>query len=73
MAYHVRDEKILRNALKTGKVIESKITKAILQGPAGAGKTSLKCLLLGQKYNKEESTSLIEDPQIAVGRFNCFR
>ena len=49
--------------------MNSKITKAILQGPAGAGKTSLKCLLLGQKYNKEHSTGLMEDPQIAVGRF----
>ena len=56
-------------ALKEGEVIKSRITKAIVQGPARVGKTSLKCMLLHQKYQTDLSTSCIEKPHIAVGKF----
>ena len=44
--------------------IQCSITKAVIQGEARVGKTSLKCALTDEKY-KRESTSVIE-PSVAV-------
>ena len=49
--------------MKEGSVTCS-ITKAVIQGEARVGKTSLKCVLTDEKY-KRESTSVIE-PSVAV-------
>ena len=48
--------------------VESHITKAVIQGAARAGKTSLKSLILSLPY-KELSTLCIQAPDIAVSRF----
>ena len=47
-------------------VIESRITKAVVQGEARVGKTSTKCMLVAEKYDSNRSTSCIESPCIAV-------
>ena len=69
------DHRHFDKALKSGSV-KARISKAIVQGPARAGKTSVKCLVLRQRYSCNESTSAIESPQIAVisGEFSvaCF-
>ena len=48
-------------------IVESHITKAVVQGPARAGKTSLKSLILSLPY-KELSTPCIEAPKTASGK-----
>ena len=52
--------------------VESHITKAVVQGPARAGKTSLKSLILSLPY-KELSTPCIEAPKTASGTFSVSR
>ena len=47
-------------------VIESRITKAVVQGEARVGKTSTKCMLIAEKYVSNRSTSCIESPCVAV-------
>ena len=59
------DQRHFDKALKSGSV-KARISKAIVQGPARAGKTSVKCLVLHQRYASNESTSAFESPQIAV-------
>ena len=59
------DHRHFDKALKSGSV-KARISKAIVQGPARAGKTSVKCLVLRQRYSCNKSTSAIESPQIAV-------
>ena len=52
--------------------VESHITKAVIQGAARAGKTSLKSLILSLPY-KELSTPCIQAPDIAVGTLSVNR
>ena len=52
--------------------VQSHITKAVIQGAARAGKTSLKSLILSLPY-KELSTPCIEAPDIAVGTLSVGR
>ena len=52
--------------------VKSHITKAVIQGAARAGKTSLKSLILSLPY-KELSTPCIEAPDIAVGTLSIDR
>ena len=52
--------------------VQSHITKAVIQGAARAGKTSLKSLILSLPY-KELSTPCIEAPDIAVGTLSINR
>ena len=52
--------------------VESHITKAVIQGTARAGKTSLKSLILSLPY-KELSTPCIQAPEIAFGTFSVNR
>ena len=52
--------------------VQSHITKAVIQGAARAGKTSLKSLILSIPY-KELSTPCIEAPDIAVGTLSVDR
>ena len=59
------DQRHFDKALKSGSV-KARISKAIVQGPARAGKTSVKCLVLHHRYTSNESTSAFESPQIAV-------
>ena len=47
-------------------VVESRITKAVVQGEARVGKTSTKCLLVAEEYTNKTSTSCIESPCVAV-------
>ena len=58
-------------AMKDG-FVESRITMAVIQGAARAGKTSLKSLILSLPY-KELSTPCIQDPDIAVGTLSINR
>ena len=46
--------------------VQSHITKAVIQGAARAGKTSIKSLILSLPY-KELSTPCVQAPDIAVG------
>ena len=48
-----------------GGSVKTLITKVIIQGEARVGKTSLKCLLVSEKYVDESSTGCIEAPNIA--------
>ena len=66
---HLLDQKHLHSALKDGSV-ETSITKAVVQGPARAGKTSVKCLILSHPYESNISTGCVESPQIAIGEFS---
>ena len=66
---HLLDQKHLYSALKCGTV-ETSITKAVVQGPARAGKTSVKCLILSHPYESDSSTGCAESPQIAIGEFS---
>ena len=50
-------------------LVESFVTKAVVQGEARVGKTSLKCLLVSKRYTDDRSTSCIESPCVAV---RCF-
>ena len=59
------DQHHFDKALKSGSV-KARISKAVVQGPARTGKTSVKCLVLRQPYASNESTSAIESPKIAV-------
>ena len=54
-------------AMKNG-FVQSHITKAVIQGAARAGKTSLKSLILSLPY-KELSTRGIQAPVVSVNRF----
>ena len=56
----------------TDGFVQSHITKAVIQGAARAGKTSLKSLILSLPY-KELSTPCIEAPDIAVGTLSVDR
>ena len=62
------DQKHLRKAMKDG-LVESSVTKVVVQGEARVGKSSLKCLLVSKRYTDDTSTSCIESPCIAV---RCF-
>lgn len=64
----VLDRVNLEEAFKTG-IVQARISKAFIQGPARAGKTSLKCLLTSQRYVSHESTGCMEPPQIAIHKF----
>ena len=64
------DQRNLHNAMKSGGSVETSITKAVIQGPARAGKTSVKCLILSQPYESNISTGCVESPQIAIGEFS---
>ena len=63
------DQRNLHNALKSGGSVKTSITKAVVQGPARAGKTSIKCLILSHPYESNISTGCVESPQIAIGEF----
>ena len=52
--------------------VQSHITKAVIQGAARSGKTSLKSLILSLPY-KELSTPCIQAPDIAVGTLSVKR
>ena len=52
--------------------VQSHITKAVIQGAARSGKTSLKSLILSLPY-KELSTPCIQAPDIAVGTLSVER
>ena len=52
--------------------VQSHITKAVIQGSARSGKTSLKSLILSLPY-KELSTPCIQAPDIAVGTLSVDR
>ena len=56
--------------MKAGGSVETSITKVVVQGPARAGKTSVKCLILSQPYESNVSTGCVESPQIAIGEFS---
>ena len=64
------DQHHLYEAIKKSGTVKTRISKAIVQGPARSGKTSVKCLILGQLYTTNISTGCIESPQIAVGEFS---
>ena len=66
-------DQYLRKGLKKSGSIKTRITKAVIQGPARAGKTSVKCLILSKPYTSNISTGCIESPQIAVGEFSMSR
>ena len=62
------DHRYLHEAInKCGKV-KANVSKVLVQGPARVGKTSVKCLILSQPYDKKNSTStgVAERPQVAV-------
>ena len=61
------DSYFLHEAIEKGGLAEAKISKVLVQGPARVGKTSVKCLLLSQVYDKDKpySTGIAECPQIA--------
>ena len=62
------DHRYLHEAInKCGKV-KANVSKVLVQGPARVGKTSVKCLILSQSYDKNNSTStgVAERPQVAV-------
>ena len=62
------DHRYLHKAIiKSGKV-KASVSKVLVQGPARVGKTSVKCLVLSQPYDKNNSTStgVAERPQVAV-------
>ena len=56
--------------MKSGGSVETSITKVVVQGPARSGKTSVKCLILSQRYESNISTGCVEPPQIAIGEFS---
>ena len=70
IAFFIIDQSNLHNAMKAGGSVETNITKVVVQGPAGAGKTSVKCLILSQPYESNISTGCVESPQIAIGEFS---
>ena len=55
--------------MKASGSVKTSITKAVVQGPARAGKTSVKCLILSHPYESNISTGCVESPQIAIGEF----
>ena len=65
----VIDHRDLYEAIKKGGVVEARISKVLIQGPARVGKTSVKCLILSQVYDKSNSTGIAERPQIAFQQF----
>ena len=67
------DQRHLHLAFQESGSIKTRITKAVIQGPARAGKTSVKCLILSKPYTSNISTGCIESPQIAVGEFSMSR
>ena len=62
------DSRVLQDAIKNGGFVEATISKVLVQGPARVGKTSVKCLILSQLYDKDKpySTGIAEHPHIAV-------
>ena len=67
------DQHHLHLAFKISESIKTRITIAVIQGSARAGKTSVKCLILSKPYTSNISTGCIESPQIAVGEFSMSR
>ena len=65
------DQQHLVKAMKDG-FVQSHITKAVIQGAARAGKTSLKSLILSLPY-KELSTPCIQAPDVAIGTLSVNR
>ena len=47
-------------------LVESSVTKTVVQGEARVGKSSVKSLLVSEPYTDNTSTSLIESPCVAV-------
>ena len=60
-----------QEAIEKGGFVEARISKVLVQGPAQVGKTSVKCLLLSQVYDKDKpySTGIAERPLIAFQNF----
>ena len=67
------DQQHFREALNKSGTVKTRISKAIVQGPARTGKTSVKSLILSQPYKSEVSTGCCESPDIAVGEFAVSR
>ena len=65
------DSRFLHEAIKKGGFVEVTISKVLVQGPALVGKTSVKCLILSQVYDKDKpySTGLAELTQTAFQQF----
>ena len=61
------DQQHFHEALNKSGTVKTRISKAIVQGPARAGKTSVKSLILSQPYKSKVSTGCCESPDIAVG------
>ena len=62
------DHRYLHKAITKGGMVKVSVSKVLIQGPARVGKTSVKCLILSQPYDKNNSTStgVAERPQVAV-------
>lgn len=58
----------MEEAFQSGS-ITVQISKAVVQGPARAGKTSLKCLITDEPY-KEDSTGCVEAPKVAINKYS---
>ena len=67
------DQQHFREALNKSGAVKTRISKAIVQGPARVGKTSVKSLILSQPYKSIKSTCCYESPDIAVGGFAVSR
>ena len=67
------DHQHFREALSKSGAVKTRISKAIVQGPARAGKTSVKSLILSQLYKSKLSTGVCESPDIAVEVFAVSR
>ena len=67
------DQQYFHEALNKSGAVKTRISKAIVQGPARAGKTSVKSLILSQPYKSKVSTGCCESPDIAVGEFSVSR
>ena len=66
------DHHHLQKAIEKGGLVKARISKALVQGPARVGKTSVKCLVLSQRYENTDSTGVIEHPHIAMGAVGDF-
>ena len=62
------DHRYLHKAIKKAGMVKVSVSKVIIQGPARVGKAFVKCLILSQLYDKNNSTStgVAERPQVAV-------
>uniref|UniRef100_A0A1X7TTV1 Uncharacterized protein n=1 Tax=Amphimedon queenslandica TaxID=400682 RepID=A0A1X7TTV1_AMPQE len=59
------DQIYLQEAMEDG-LVESFVTKAVVQGEARVGKSSVKSLLVSEPYTDNTSTNCIEPPCVAV-------